>query len=265
MELVGQPGSAVAVEIPADGVGPVLVQGVEGIHGVALGLGHLVAVSVQDQAQDDDVLIGGLVEEQGGFRMQGIEPSSCLVHGFGDELCREPALEQLLVLKWIVVLGERHGAGVEPAVDDFGHALHGAAAVGAGDQHVVHERSVELDLCVFGVAGEPSQLFFAAHGDLLSAVRTFPDVQRSAPVTVPGDAPVLDVLQPVAESSLADGGRDPVDLLVVADQVVLDRRHLDEPGLSRIVEKGRAASPAVGIVVLESGSVEKEASSVQVL
>ena len=72
---------------------------------------------------------------------------------------------------------------------------------------------------------------------MLMAALTLPDVQRSSPVTVPADTPVLYVLQPVAEAALADALRDPVDGVVVADQVVLHSSHLDEPGLTRIVDQ----------------------------
>ena len=56
--------------------------------------------------------------------MQGIEPSSGLVHGLRDELGRELLMEQLLILKGIMVLGKGHGSGVEPAVDDLRHPVH---------------------------------------------------------------------------------------------------------------------------------------------
>ncbi len=50
---------------------------------------------------------------------------------------------------------------------------------------------------------------------------TLPDIERGSPVTVSGNAPVLNILQPVPEASLADAIRNPVDGIVVADQVIL--------------------------------------------
>ena len=65
MEPVGQPRSAVDIEVPADGVGAVFFQGIEGIHGVALALTHLLAVLILYMAQNDHVLKAGLIEQQG--------------------------------------------------------------------------------------------------------------------------------------------------------------------------------------------------------
>ena len=263
MELVGQPGRAVGVEVPADRVGAVFSEGVEGIDRVALGFGHLLSVLVQDQTQDDDVFIGGLVEKKCGDRVQGIEPAAGLVHRLTDEGSGEVLFKELLIFKRIVVLGERHGAGVKPAVDDLGHALHLSAAVRAFDKIVVHIRPVELGIGRGGIAGQVCQFFAASDADLLSAVRAFPDIERCAPVTVSGDTPVLDVLQPVSETAFADVGGDPVDLLVVADQVIADLCHLDKPGLTRIVEQRGVAAPAVRIVVLELRRGKEHSSGLQ--
>ncbi len=157
-ELLGQPGSAIRVEVPADRIGAVGVQGIHRVDGIALGLRHLVAVLVEHEAHDNDVLEGRLVEQERCLRMQGVEPASCLVHSLGDEGCRELLLKQVLVLKGIVELGIRAGAGVKPAVDDLRDALHGAAAVGALDREIVHVWSVELGLKGPGIAGQLCQL-----------------------------------------------------------------------------------------------------------
>ena len=46
---------------------------------------------------------------------------------------------------------------------------------------------------------------------------TLPDIQWSSPVTVTADTPVLNVFQPVTKTAFADGFRNPVDGVVVAD------------------------------------------------
>ena len=48
----------------------------------------------------------------------------------------------------------------------------------------------------------------------------FPYIQRGSPVAVTADTPVLYILQPVTKTALADALRDPVDGVVVADQVL---------------------------------------------
>ena len=64
-------------------------QGIEGIHRIALGLAHLLSVFIQHKPHDNYIFIRRLVEQQGGLRKKGIEPSSGLVHCLGDELGRE--------------------------------------------------------------------------------------------------------------------------------------------------------------------------------
>ena len=263
-EPVREPRSGVRVEVPADGVGAVGVQGIHRVDGVALGLRHLLTVLILDMAEDDDVLVRSLVEEQGADRQKGIEPAAGLVDGLGDEVCRELGLEELLVLERIVVLGERHGAGVEPAVDDFGDSLHLAAAVRALDLHAVHIGTVEFDV-VRAVDAFLLQFLDGTDAVSAAAVRALPDVERGAPVAVTGQAPVLDVLEPVAEPAFADAGRDPVDGVVVADEVVADLGHLDEPGLSGVVDERRVAAPAERVVMLELRRVEQFAFLLEVL
>lgn len=92
----------------------------------------------------------------------------------------------------------------------------------------------------------------------------FPDVERSSPVAVTADAPILDVLYPVAEASLADALGDPVDGVVVADKVVPNCGHFYEPRVSCIVDEGRVAAPAVGVAVFKHGSGEEKSALVEV-
>ena len=51
----------------------------------------------------------------------------------------------------------------------------------------------------------------------------FPDIEGGAPVAVAGNAPVLNVFEPVAEPAGADSWGNPVDLGVIFEQGVLDR------------------------------------------
>ena len=62
-------------------------------------------------------------------------------------------LELLLVFKRIMPLRERHGAGIIPAVDDLVLAVHLAAALRAGERHVVDVRAVQLDVLGIDVVG----------------------------------------------------------------------------------------------------------------
>ena len=125
-------------------------------------------------AQNDDVFIGGLVEQQGRNRQERIKPSSGLVNGFRNKVRRELGFKQVFVLKGIVMLGKGHGARIEPAVDDFGHPLHLLAALRTFDGHRVHIGPVQLDV-VGAIVGHFLQFRNAADGVAVSAL-ALPDV-----------------------------------------------------------------------------------------
>ena len=117
---------------------------------------------------------------------------------------------------------------------------------------------------VRAVIGHAFQFLDASDGMHVSAL-TLPDIERCSPVTVPADAPVLHVLDPVAETSFSDALRNPVDGIVICDQVVSDSGHLDEPGLARIVDQRCVASPAVGVAVFKLRRVKEQSSRIQIL
>ena len=156
-------------------------------------------------------------------------------------------------------------AGVKPDIDHLRNALHLAMAVRAGNFKAVHIGAVQLDgLCAL-IAGELRQFLAGTDRKLFAAVRALPDIEGRTPVAVSRDRPVLDVLDPVAETSLADGLRHPVDLFVVPHEIVAHRGHLDEPGLARIVDERRSAAPAVRVVVLHLRGGKEQASLLEVL
>ena len=262
MEAVGQPRGGIDIEIPADGIGAVGLQRIKGVNGVALGFTHLLAVFILHVPQHNDVLKAGTVKHQGGNGVQRIEPAAGLVHRLADEVGGELCLEQLLILKGIMVLRKGHRAGIEPAVDDLGDTVHLFAALGAADGHGVDEGTVQLNVLGAVVAHLP-QLLDGTDGMALAAF-TLPDVKGGAPVAVAAQAPVLNILQPVPEAALADAFGDPVDGIVIADEVILHRRHLDEPALAGIVQQGGIAAPAEGIVMLKLRRIVQKPPAFQV-
>ena len=151
MEAVRQPRCAVDVEVPADRVGTICLQGVKRIDSVSFGLTHLLSVLILNVTENDNVLVRRLIKEQRGLSEQGVEPSSCLVNSLRDKLCRELFVEKLLVLKRIVMLCERHCAGVEPAVNNLRYTVHFFSAVRAGDHYIIDKRTVKLNLSLVSV------------------------------------------------------------------------------------------------------------------
>ena len=151
MEAVRQPRCAVDVEVPTDRVGTICLQGVKRIDSVSFGLTHLLSVLILNVTENDNILVRRLIKEQRGLSEQGVEPSSCLVNGLRDKLCRELFVEKLLVLKRIVMLCERHCAGVEPAVNNLRYTVHFFSTVRAGDHYIIDKRTVKLNLPLVSV------------------------------------------------------------------------------------------------------------------
>ncbi len=71
-------------------------------------LGHLPSLLVLHQSQNKDVFIRRFVKHKSGDGKKGVEPSSCLIHRFGNKVGRELRLEKLFVLKRIVMLRKGH-------------------------------------------------------------------------------------------------------------------------------------------------------------
>ena len=214
-------------------------------------------------AQHDDIAERRLIEQQRGDRHERIEPAAGLIDRLRDKVRRELLVEQLLVFKGIVMLRERHGTGIEPAVDHLRHAVHLFAAVGAGDGNGVDIGAVQFNV-LRAVRGHLFELLDTADR-MAAAAFALPDIQRSAPIPVAADAPILHVFQPVAEAALADRRGNPIDGVVVADQIFADRGHLDEPGFSCIIDQRGVAAPAERVAVLELRRGKQQAPCFQVV
>ena len=143
-EAVAVPRLLGGEEVPAQGVGAEAVEHLPGRDDVALGLRHLLALGVGDEAEADDALVGGAVEQQRRDRVQRVEPAARLVDRLADVVGGEVRLEDVLVLVRRVPLRERHAARVEPDVDDLGHAAHRLLAVRARERHVVDVGPVRI-------------------------------------------------------------------------------------------------------------------------
>ena len=209
------------------------------------GLGHLLALGVRDVPEAQDRLVRRTIEEQRGDGQQGVEPAARLVDGLADVVRGEARLEVLLALERRVVLGERHGARVEPHVDHLRHAPQRLATGGRGDLDVVHVRPVRV---LDPHAAELLELREGADGPRLPG-RVAPHGQRRAPVALARDRPVDVVLQPAAEAPVLDVLRVPVDGLVGGQQAVAQLRGAHEPGRLGVVQERGPAAPAVRVGV----------------
>ena len=262
-EAAGAPGLLAREHEPAEGVGALVVEDVVGLHDVALALAHLLAVGVEDVAEADDALEGAAALDERGDGEQAVEPAARLVDGLADVVGGEALAEELLVLERVVPLAERHGAGVEPGVDDLRDAAHLAGAVGAGEDDVVDVGPVEFQILWNGTGRHLLELRDGADAvrvPLLAA----PDGQGRAPVAVAAERPVDVAGEPLAEAPGLDVLRVPDHVVVGLDELVLDRRGADVPGRLGVVEQRRVAAPAEGIAVRVGLDAEQQASGLEV-
>ena len=155
------------------------------------------------------------------------------------------------------MLCKRHCSGIEPAVDNFRYTVHIFTTVRAFDGYSIDIRTVKFYFCSLRISALLSQLCAASDGFHMTTL-TLPYVQRSSPVTVTGNPPVLNVLQPVTETSFSDGFRNPVYGSVVANQIIFDCCHFDEPGFSCIVDQRSITSPAVWVAMLKFRCVKEQ-------
>ena len=238
-------------EEPAHRVRTVTVKDLVDVRVVALGLGHLQAVVAEHDAVGDDLLKRRAVEQRGGHHVLEVEPAASLAGVLHDEVGRLAGFKLLHVFKRVVVLGERHRAGLEPAVQHVRHAAHHGLArriVRVGAHQLVDVRAVQR----FGASAEVALELVegAVHVDarVLRVVR-HPRRHRGAPVAGTRDVPVARALQPLAKLAVADVRRDPVDLLVQFNHAVAELGDLDKPCRQRHVDERLAGAPGVRVGV----------------
>ena len=142
--------------------------------------------------------------------------------------------------------------------------MHGSTAFRAFQCDFIDVWTMKFYCLGFFVTAHLEQFLTASDGMHMSAL-TLPDVQWCSPVTVSGNTPVLNVFQPVTETSFTNALRNPVNCIVVADQVIFNCCHLDKPGFTCIVDQWCITSPAVRIIMLEFRSIEKFSFFIQIL
>ena len=109
-EAVAVPGLLGGEVVPAECVRAVGVEHLPGDDDVALRLGHLLALGIEDQPEAEAGLVRRAAEQQHRDRQQRVEPAARLVERLADVVGREVLLEPVLVLERRVPLGERHAA-----------------------------------------------------------------------------------------------------------------------------------------------------------
>ena len=252
-----RPGGGFRCKVPPNCVGAVPIRHGEGIDRVPPGLAHLLAPLVQAQARNQDPLVGGLAVEEDPGHDEGVEPPPGLVEPFTDEVRRIILPEELPVLEGIVPLGGVHGPGVEPGVQHMGHPLHLPPAV-APELHPVDVGAVELhppgELRIHGPLGE---LGPGADDHHPPTCRTLPHGEGRPPEAIPGEGPVPHGVQEVPETPPPHVLGVPLHRFVFGDDLLLLGGGGDEPRIQGVVEEGRVAAPAEGVLVLDCPGAEE--------
>ena len=133
------------------GSAPRVREDLPGIDDVSDALGHLAAVGVHDVPEAEDVAVGSGPAHQGVHGQQRVEPAPGLVDGLADEVGRVDEVLLRSRRRRVAPLGRRHGARVEPGVDDRLHPPHrpsagpAGCAVDAGEGDLVDGGTVGVD------------------------------------------------------------------------------------------------------------------------
>ena len=106
----------------------------------------------------------------------------------------------------------------------------------------------ESELCI-GFFYTCAQLFYRANTDFLLPVFRTPDGQRNTPVTGAGEVPVLQIFQPLTETTTSGALRLPVDGPVQFGHSLFGGRGPDKPRIERVIEYRFVGTPAVRVVV----------------
>ena len=263
VETVWKPRSTVNIEIPADCICTVSFQCFKRIYRISLGFTHLLTIFILYMTQNDNILIRSLIKQQGGFCQQRVEPSTSLVNRLGNKLCRELLFKQFFIFKWVMMLCKWHCSRVKPAVNHLRYTMHRFSTNRTCNGNLINIWAMQFHRFCSLVTAHLKQFLTASDGMHMTAL-TLPDIQRSSPVTVSGNTPVLNIFQPVAETSFSDTLRNPVNGVVVADQVILHCSHLDKPGFTCIVNQWCITSPAVWIIMLKLRSIKQQSFCFQI-
>ena len=141
IELKVLPRAGVSQHVPTNGVSTICIQCSKRIDGITQTFGHLVTVLIEHESVRDDILIGYRAFDHRVDSMERKEPTTGLVHTLGNEV---GGTRGVCVLKRIVILCIRHGAGVEPHVDKVQFTFHRFAGR-RNEDDIIYVRTVEID------------------------------------------------------------------------------------------------------------------------
>ena len=160
-------------------------------------------------------------------------------------------------LKWIVLLSIRHRARVKPNVNQIALTLHGFAIlvdqndiiyvwamqvyliiiffwIVAWNKAIVFQRIALHDSCSHTLLYLSIEFFYASYA-LLIAFIVSPDRKRSSPETWTWEVPVIQILQPIAETPCSCAFRLPANGFIEFYHTLFLCRVFDKPAIERII------------------------------
>ena len=133
-----------------------------------------------------------------------------------------------------MVLSEGHRAGVVPAVDNLGRAVHHSSALRTTERYRVNVGLMKLDIAL-----DTATLFklgFRADRLGLATVVANPNGQGRTPVSFTRKSPVDNVFKEVTHSAVLNCFGHPVDRVIRFDKFVFYGGHLDKPARPCIIK-----------------------------
>ena len=245
--------------VEPDRVRPVGVEHEVRVGVVLQALRHLLAVLREDEAVDDDVFVGALVEEARAQNHERVEPAACLIQPLRDEVSGEELGD--FARPHIMLLRIRHRATFEPAVEHLGRAVVGLAIL--RDDDLVDDVFVEIR---HPCAGEGLQLRARPNADHVRGVVVVdPDGDAAAPEAVARNVPITRLAEPVAKALFANVVRRPVDGGVVPFEPLVEILDADIPRIDGAVDERRVGAVAIGVGVRDRRLVDELATPLQIL
>lgn len=233
-------------------VGTVLLDDVFWIDAVALGLTHLVAFFVNEEAVGQEALVWCLAINGNGGAQRRVEPAAMLVAAFEIKICWPE------VFRFCAQHAFMAGAGVKPNVHDVGFfAEMGAAALRA---------FVAFWQKFVGAHGKPAVGAMFAHvllhagdgvvvEDGLAAVFAIEHWDWYTPDALTGDAPVAAIADHIVESFLAPFWREFDVVFDLVEGFFAEAIDGCEPLVGGAEQGWGAAAPAMWILVLEEAEL----------
>ena len=205
--------------------------------------------------------------------MQGEEPTSGLIHAFGDEVCWKiggPWRVFLVVLpKHEMILGIGHGSGIKPNIHQIRFSIHRLSGGRYQDQ-LIHLRPVQIMKRIrignpggLSLLNRLTKFLDGPYATPFETVIGTPNRQGCAPITRTGQIPIHQILQPIAKASDSGALRLPLDFTVQGDHPVFDRCGFHEPRIQGIIQNRFVRPPTMGIGVLVFLDAESQAFPLQ--